>query len=93
MPVYKFDTKLMAERMEARGLTQRALAAKLDVHPTCVSNWLAGTRAKDPNHVSQIARLLGVPASKLARQAKLRPTKRRSTAKRPPRYRQRNTTR
>lgn len=69
MPVYKFDTKLMAERMEARGLTQRALAAKLDVHPTCVSNWLAGTRAKDPNHVSQIARLLGVPASKLARQA------------------------
>ncbi|MGH9042496.1 MAG: helix-turn-helix domain-containing protein, partial [Acidimicrobiia bacterium] len=48
MRAHPLETRVEAARLRANGLSQPAIAAKLGVSQSVVSNWLAGTTAPAP---------------------------------------------
>ncbi len=46
--------------LKSRGMTQRALAAALDVTPSAVTNWIKGNATPTTGHVEAIALALGI---------------------------------
>lgn len=64
-PAERFMTLLRRHRIAA-GLTQTALAKRLEVVPSTVSLWESG-KMPSPEMIPKIARLLGVDALTLTR--------------------------
>lgn len=66
------STSLVLDGAELRnrrllaGLTQRALAAKVGVHPISMTRYESGTIRPRPDTVARIAKALGVEISDLA---------------------------
>lgn len=61
-----FVTLLRRHRM-ARGLTQTALAKKLDLSPSAVSLWESGDFMPKASLIPKLARLLGIDPMELTR--------------------------
>lgn len=60
--MFRDRLKILRERAN---LSQSELAAKLDVHPVCISNWETGKRRPSVDDLATIAAALGLPSEAL----------------------------
>lgn len=52
--------KALALALQQKGWSQRELARRLEVSPSTVTRWLAGTRVPDRQHMGSLRSLLQV---------------------------------
>ncbi|GAB7065977.1 XRE family transcriptional regulator [Mycolicibacterium sp. GF69] len=60
-----FKYRKMQDLAKKQGLTNRALAAAVDVNQGTVTRWVKGEAAPSPKYIARLAELLGVEASEL----------------------------
>lgn len=57
--------KTLADHLDRAGITQARLAERLNVSQPTVSDWVRGVKKPRPSKVPELARVLGIPVSRL----------------------------